>query len=641
MDGTHFSALAAPIRVGSVTVRNRFVVPAMGTGFATPDGLVTQQLIDYYEARARGGAGMVIVETSTVEFPRGIHASKKLVADTDAALPGLGALAQAIKKHGATAILQLNHAGRLGKSRINGIQPVAPSAIAAPGGQVPREIRIDEIAQIVQRFGQAARRAQQAGFDGCEVHAAHGYLLATFSSPYSNKRQDQYGGSVQNRARMLMEVLTSMRAHTDPGFLVWCRINGREFGADDVLTLEDGQAIAAMVNPLVDAISISARGYGKETLVNYPDEPGALIPLAEAIRKAVTVPVIAVGRMSPEVAEKAVAEGRVDLIAQGRQSIADPDTPIKVLTGQLDEIRPCIACFYCSDAGLRVDKPIGCQVNAAVGKETEYEIRPVATPRKVVVIGGGPAGLEASRVLTLRGHRVILLEKESALGGQLALAAIPPHKERLQPLVDWFESQLAKLGVDVRTSTEADFELVRSLEPDVVLFAAGSRPIVPPIPGVDGPHVTTPPELLNRRVKPGKASVVIGGGSTGCEVAEFLHEEGSQTTIVEALAGLALEAGNSERTRMLNQLNALPIAVLTETRCTAITPDGVQVRDKQGNERTVPADTVVLACGVTPDNALYQELINTGIETHMIGDCWHPDVIARAVADGARWGHAI
>jgi 2,4-dienoyl-CoA reductase-like NADH-dependent reductase (Old Yellow Enzyme family)/thioredoxin reductase len=642
MDGKPaFSKLFEPIAIGAMTVKNRMVVPAMGTGFPTPDGLITQQALDYYEARAKGGAGMVIVECACVDFPRGIHASRRLVIDNDATLPGLTALSGVIKKHGARAIMQLNHAGRMGKSRLTGIQPVAPSPIPAPQGEMPRELGVDEISGIVTLFAQAASRARKAGFDGVEVHAAHGYLLATFCSPCSNKRQDRYGGSVENRARMLVEVLTAIRKSVGDEYPLWCRINGQEYGAEDGLTLQDGQTVARMVNGLVDAVSVSVRGYGLSSLVNYPDEPGAMLPLAAEIKKVVTVPVIAVGRLNPEVGEKAIVDGQSDLIALGRQSIADPEVPNKILSGRLEDIRPCIACFYCSDVGLRLDSHIVCQVNAAVGKERECEIRPVRVVRKVAVIGGGPAGLEASRVLALRGHKVVLFEKEAHLGGLLAVGAIPPHKQRLKPLISYFETQLKKLDVDIRLNTEANLDLIVSLGADVVLMAAGSSPSIPPIPGIDGKNVFTAIDILTGKVEAGKTVVVIGGGSTGCETAEFLLEKGRETIVVEMLPGLALDAGASERLRLLNRITALPIAFLTNTRCSEIKADGISVCGKDNTERFIKADTVVLALGVRPNNALFQELHARGIETHMAGDCWHPGMIARAVSDGSRLGYTL
>lgn len=633
--------LSSSIQLGNKTAKNRFVIPAMGTGYATADGLVTQQLIDYYEARARGGAGVVIVETTTVEFPRGIHASNKLVADTDLAIPGLATLATVIRKHGALPLLQLNHAGRMGKRNLNGILPVAPSAIAAPGGQVPKALTLAEIQQIVKRFGKAARRVQEAGYDGCEIHAAHGYLLATFASKCSNQRTDEYGGSLENRARFLKEVLQEIRACTRPDFLLVCRINGQELGHPDALTLEEGRQLAMLIEPLVDAISVSVRGYGADSLANYPDTPGELLPVAQAIKEAVAVPVIAVGRLSPEVSERALIEQKADLIAIGRQSLADPDTPALVTSGRAKEVRPCIACFYCADWGARIDKPIGCQVNAALGKEADYQFTPAKTPKHIVVIGAGPAGLEASRVLARRGHRVTLLEKEPHLGGQLAQAAIPPHKDRLKPLLEYFCTQLDELNVEVRTSVNATRDYVLTLGADCVLYAAGARQAVPPIPGVDLPHVISTMDLLYGRSTPGATAVVIGGGLTGCEVAEFLDERGTQTTIVHPYDRLAREAGANERSRAISHLTKRAVNIVLQSRCTAIFPGGVRVRQSDGAERDISAESVVLACGVVSDNDLYQELLDTDLDVHMMGDCWRPGMIAHAVADGARWGHML
>ncbi len=636
-----FSKLFEPIAIGSMTVKNRMVIPPMGTGFPTPDGLINQRTLDYYAARARGGAGMVIVETACVDFPRGIQAARRIVIDNDATLPGLTALASVIKKHGARAVLQLNHAGRMGNSRRNGIQPVAPSAIPAPPAETPRELGVDEIARIVTLFAQGATRAKKAGFDGIEVHAAHGYLLATFCSPFWNRRQDRYGGSPENRARMLIEVLTAIKGAIGNGFPLWCRINGREYGLQDGLSLENSQDIARRLEGLVDAFSVSAFGYDSDPLVVMPDMPGALLPLAAEIKKVVSVPIIAVGRLNAEIGEKAVAGGQADLIALGRQSIADPEVPNKIACGRLEDIRPCIACFYCSDISAPHDSHILCQVNAELGNERECEIRPATVARKIAVIGGGPAGLEASRVLALRGHKVVLFEREDHLGGLVAVGAIPPHKERLRPLIGYFATQLKKLNVDIRLGTEATPDLIARLGADAVVIATGSMSLIPRIPGVEGKNVCTAIDALTGKAQTGKTVVVIGGGSTGCETAEFLLQQGRETTVVEMLPGLAQDAGARERARLLNRIASLPISFITSTRCTEIKADGIRVCGSDNAQRFIAADTVVLAVGVRPYNTLFQLLHARGIETHMAGDCWHPGIIAHAVRDGSRLGYTL
>lgn len=636
-----FSTLFQPAAIGSMMLKNRLVVPAMGTGFATPDGLVSQRMLDYYEARAAGGAGLVIVECACVDFPRGIHASSRLVIDNGATEPGLSALSAAIKKHGAKAAIQLNHAGRMAKPRVTGMQPVAPSPGADPDGGAPRELSVEEILRVVALFARAAERARACGFDGVELHAAHRYLIAQFCSPSTNRRSDAYGGTIENRARFLVQVLRAIRSAVGEEYPVWCRINAAEYGIEDGLTLDDGREIASIVDGLVDAVSVSVFGYGASSLANYPDDPGALVPLAAEIKRVVRVPVIAVGRLNAELGETAINEGHADLIALGRQSIADPDWASKLRGGEVEQIRPCIACFYCADAGLRMDSHVRCQVNAAVGRETECEIADAAVARKIAVVGGGPAGLEASRVLALRGHQVVLFEKEPRLGGLLNVGSAPPHKARLKPLVAYFENQMATLGVDVRLGTEANMDRIAEAGADAVIIATGSTPWIPPIRGVEGANVVTAADVLSGKAKAAKTVLVIGGGSTGCETAEFLFESGCDTTVIEMKPLLAGDAGANDRTRLLNRICALPIVFLTNAECRAITANGVVVRDANHGEKFIPGQTVVLALGMKPENRLFQELHSSGIETHMAGDCWHPGVIANAIADGSRLGRIL
>jgi 2,4-dienoyl-CoA reductase-like NADH-dependent reductase (Old Yellow Enzyme family)/thioredoxin reductase len=641
---SNFNKLFEPIQIGGMTIKNRIAMAPMGTAFASPDGVFTEQALAYYEARAKGGAGLIIVENVGVDFHRNIHASNRPAIDNDLPLPRLAKLVKLVKKHGARVIIQLNQSGRMGKFRLTGFQPVAPSPIpfssgAFPQGEMPKELTREEIKEIVNLFAQAAARAKRAGFDGIEVHAAHAYLLAEFLSPFTNKRQDLYGGCLENRARILIEVIEAIRKTVGKDYVVGCRLNGQEYGVEEGLTLEDTQTIAKMINGIVDILHISAWGYGNRSLVNSPETPGGLLSLSEAIKKVVTVPVIAVGRLTPEVGEQAIRDGKADIVAIGRGLLADPDLPNHLLSGKPEVIRPCIVCHHCLDAGYLKNTSISCAVNGAVGQEREYEIKPTKKSKKIAVIGGGPAGMEAARVLALRGHQVILFEKEDHVGGQMRFALAPPHKrERIEPLIDYFINQLDRLKVEIRLNTEVGIGLIEILEPDAVILATGSKPIIPPFPGVEQGNVVTAIDVLAGRVESGQKVLIIGGGSTGCETAEFLHAKGKETTVVEMLSELACDMGFRDRQRLLLRINTLSINFMTKARCIEIQKEGAVINNIYGQRQLINADNFVLAVGMKQNNTLYPLLRAKGFETHLAGDCWRIEKMAGAINDGFRLG---
>lgn len=635
-DPVEFRRLFEPVRIGGMTVKNRIAMSPMGSGFATREGLITERTKAYYEARAKGGAGLVIVECTCVDFPRGIHAFHRLVIHNDGTIPGLTGLAEAIKKHGARAIIQLNHGGRMVKSSITGLQPIGPSAIPYPAassrqGEIPRALAAEEIPEIVDLYVRAGARAKKAGFDGIEVHAGHGYLISEFLSPFSNKRQDSYGGPIENRARILIEVLKGIRKEVGEDYPLWCRINGQEYGVEGGLTLDDSKAIVKMIEGIVSAIHVTAWGYGKRALANYPETSGELLPLAEAMKSVFAKPVIAVGRMTPELGERAIEKGQADIIALGRELIADPELPQKASSGRLDEIRPCIGCFHCHDVGVLVDSAVQCAVNAAVGREDEYKIGRAPEMKTIAVVGGGPAAMEAARVLSLRGHKVILFEREVRLGGQLNLAAAPPHKDRIEPLIAYLATELNRLGVEVRLSTEATIEKIKALMPDAVVLATGSTPIIPQIPGVNLAHVVTASDILAGRAEAGPKVVVVGAGSTGCETAEFLFEKGKEVTVVEMLPELASDMGFRDRVRLLTRIAGLPIRFLTNATCSEIQKTGVRIRTEQGEGRFIEADTVVLAVGSKRNDSLLSLLDAEGLKVYPVGDCGGGKKIADAI----------
>ncbi len=636
-----FTKLFTPVRLGPLTLKNRIAMAPMGTKFAVKNGLVTEQMKDYYEARARGGAGLVIVESTDVDYYRCTDTANRLALDNDRVLPGLSALARAIKKHGARAVIQLNK--HEADETLTGFQPIAPSALPSRHGVMPRELRIDEMPEMAQLFVEAATRARRAGFEGVEIHAGHSHFLSTFISPITNKRHDRYGGSLENRVRLLIEVLQGIRQALGNNFALWCRINGQEH-KEGGLTLEDAKAIAMMVNSYVDAIHISI-GRGNNSLVTFPDTPGALLPLAAAVKQVVTVPVIAVGKLTLPVAEQALRDGKADVVAIGRALIADPDIPNKVMAGRSEDIIPCITCFHCHDVSHVPNGAIACAINTTVGKEGKPQPKPARKIKKIAVVGSGPAGMEAARVLASRGHKVILFEKDGYFGGQLRLAIVPPYKrERIEPFIDYLVTQIKKLNVEIRLNTAADLKTIEDLQPDEVILATGAIPTFPQLPGAALNKVVLAHDILACKVQAGRKVVVVGGGSTGCETAEYLLENGKDVTLIRfrpGVAELASDLGFRDRLRFMNRLQTLPMNLLADTSFGKIQKGGVTAITKDNKERFIEADTVVLAAGSKPNHDLFMPIRNKGFETHLAGDAWHIGKIADAVGDGFRLGSIL
>lgn len=460
--------LFEPCAIGTMSLKNRLVMPPMVTNFGTQDGYVTDRTRYYYEARAAGGVGLIIVEATCIDAPVGKLSPNQLVIDDDKYIPPLRELAQVIQRHGARTAIQLHHAGRSAPSVVTGHQPIAPSSIPLPGGEMPRELTVGEIKEIVRRFAEAAERAKRAGFDAVEIHAAHGYLISQFLSTASNKRQDEYGGDLRNRARILLDIVAAVRGMVGASYPVWCRINGREYGIEGGTTTEEAQEVARMCQTAgVAAIHVSAYGYGTDPrhLPISALRDGYLIRFAEAVKQAVSIPVIAVGRLTPAFGEKIVEEAKVDLVAIGRGLIADPELPRKAAEGRLEDIAPCILCGTCQSLPQTEGPSLRCRVNPAVGKERESIITKAERAKKVVVIGGGPAGMEAAAMAARRGHQVTLFEKSESLGGQLLVACVPPYKDTLVELIKYLTIQLEKAGVSVKLRKEATIADIESIAP--------------------------------------------------------------------------------------------------------------------------------------------------------------------------------
>ena len=635
--------LLEPFRIGQMELSNRIVMPAMLTRYGSEEGYVTERTKNYYEARARGGAGLIIVEAPYVHL-RGKSFANQLSISDDKCISGLSQLVQTIHKHGTKAAIQLFHGGRTAKSALSRMQPVAPSPLASLGGEVPKELTVDEIAEIVAYFAEAALRAKKAGFDGVEIHGAHGFLVDQFLSRSSNKRQDDYGGDVPKRARFLIEVIKAIRGAVGRGYPIWCRINGKEYGIDEGTSQEEAKEIARMAQDAsADAIHVSAAGpRAPVVLTTSTFVPAIIADLAEGIKKVVTVPVIAVGRITPEAAESILAEGKADLIAIGKGLLADPELPSKVASGRLDDITPCTVCFGCrDDVGSPTVVGIRCQVNVALGREEEYKILPAKKPRKVLVVGGGPGGMEAARVAALRGHKVTLWEKEPRLGGQLIQAAIPPQKDRIARLTIYLQTQLKKLDVEVELGKEATTTMIEEFKPEVVVLATGVKPLVPEIPGMDQAHVVQAGDVLEGKVETGDRVIVIGGEVVGCETAEFLAEKGKKVTVTRRSPEMALGVGRTLRAFFLGRLLEKGVTLIPEIKYNEVTSNGVVVTTKEGEKKTIEADTVVLATGAIPEKKLYQGIKDKVPEAHCIGDCIAPRTIRDAIAEGYRIGLEI
>jgi 2,4-dienoyl-CoA reductase-like NADH-dependent reductase (Old Yellow Enzyme family)/thioredoxin reductase len=626
-----------PGKIGSMTLRNRIVMPAIGTRLSTEQGLVSDRLKGYYRARAKGGAGLIITEVSHVDSTIVRTVPAQLRVDNDRCIPGLRELAQAIQQEGAKAALQLHNPGAMAKSSITGTQPVAPSAIPRfPALEVPRALTIEEIKYLVSCFADGARRAKEAGFDGVEIHAGHQYLLQEFLSRTFNHRQDEYGGSIENRARFLLEVIRAIRKLVGKDYPLWFRINAVEDGGG--ITVDEVNQIAAMAKEAgIDAINVSA-----SPSVRTEFSPrGWNLPLAQEVKKAINLPIITVGRLTIELGNEAIKNGQTDFIVIGRPLIADPNLPLKTANKREEDIIPCIECNICIEESPSTGRGVECSVNSEVGHEEEYRIEPTDKPKKVLVIGGGPAGMEAARVAALRGHKVLLYERNGKLGGQLLQATRPPYKEEIAMLKDYLVQQLHKSSVEIRLNEDVDLNLVDSIKPDVVILATGILPLVPQIPGIDGENVVTSDDVLSDKVEVGQRVTILGGGLVGCETALLLAENKRVVTIVEMLPALATKVGPSIRTALLAALSEKGVTMLTKARVEEITSTGIVVTNGDGKRQTIDADNIVLATGAVPNQQLAEILKGRVKELFLIGDAVEPRRIKEAISEGYHTGRKI
>ena len=634
--------LFSPLTIHTMTLKNRVVMPPMCTNYATIGGAVTDRLIEYYATRARGGVGLINVEFSYVH-PAGKVFEHMLGIYDDKLIPGLRRLTEAVHQGGAKVIVQIAHGGRRVHSDITRSTPVAPSPIPRLNGETPKELTPAEIEDLIQAFILAAGRAKKAGFDGIMIHMAHAYLLQQFLSPFSNVRTDRYGGDLEGRARFPLEVVKGVRREVGDDYPLTCRLCGDEF-LKGGLDLSQSIRLAKMLEANgINAIEVSAGAHETGQVITAPPyyPMGFLAPLSEAIKKEVNIPVGAVGRIhTPEVAEDLLQQGKADLVAVGRGLIADPDWPKKAQEGRPETIRPCISCNQGCGDRMYLHQDISCTVNPAVGREKTFPMEPARKKKKVLILGGGPAGLEAALVAAKRGHAVQLYEKEKELGGQLNIASVPPAKEKIREFKEFLIREIKELPIKV-VHGKLDVKTLKKISPDLVVVAVGGKPKGMEGPGFDDRKVISAWDVLSGGKRAGRRVVIIGGGQVGLETAHFLLEEEKEITVLEMLKRAGQDMSPRARMMIIEKLIEGGVEILTESKALAVEGGNV-VFDRVGLlGRIKGVDSIIIAVGTTPQDAGNQGLGRSRIPVRRIGDASVPRKLFDAVHEGYQVGVEI
>lgn len=616
-----FNKLFTSGRIGDLEIKNRLIVPPMLTEYASEDGRLTERYIRYYEEKAKGGWGLIICEDNVVD-PRGAGFKRIPGLWSDEIMEEHKELVHRVHKAGAKIAVQVYHAGRESNSSITGFRPVAPSAIQDPTQpETPEALTTEEVKDLVEKFAQAIRRCKQVGYDAIELHGAHGYLINQFVSPFSNKRTDEYGGNFMNRLRFPLEIIKRAKELAGEDYPIIYRISVDEM-VEGGLTPEDTKVIAQILEEKgVAAIHASAGVYKSGAIVSAPTVVRTAIfsNYAEQIKKVVNIPVFAVNKIvQPHVAESLLKEGKADFIAMGRASIADPHLPNKVKEGRLDEILYCIGCWQGCQGKIAKQEAVSCLVNPATGKENEYQIKEANAKKKVMIIGGGPVGMEAAIVAAKRGHDVTLYEKESKLGGQWLLAAIPPGKELLNTLTVWQKGELIRAGVKIMLDIEVTPGLVKEKNPDEVIIATGASPVIPSIPGAEKSHVYTANDILSGKVDLYGDIVVIGGGLVGAETAEHVAVHNHKATIIEMQSEIAADMVSAPRHFLMQSLKDNCVDIHTNAKVLEIKDEGVLVQTNEG-EKMIRANIVIMAIGSRSNNTIVGEL-EKDFKISVIGD---------------------
>lgn len=680
-----YDALFQPLKLNAkITLQNRIVKTAQWFIYPESDGSVGDRLVNFYQTLAQGSPGQITIEESICEYPAGASNVPHIRLDEDRFIPGLTRLASAIHEYGIPTIVQITHAGPAhSPNQPDAVQPIAPSSIEPPSEPffaVARELSLAEIEALIEKFAQAALRCQKAGFDGVELHCAHYALVNAFLSRRQNKRHDAFGcDTLDNRARFPVRIIQRMRELCGPDFMLGVRMNGREWGDPLGTTSEEAISFAQMFEAAgANYLQVSAYGYGAFWMAAFPDyvavlappdvaefthrlDSGALIPEAAMIRKAVSIPVSGVGKLSFESADSAVRSGQIDLAAFGRHFMVDPQFPIKLKEGREEEIRPCCSCLHCLHV-LFTNQPVECRVNPFMGHETDMVITPTTTPKKVMVVGAGPAGLEAARVAALRGHHVALYDRAGDIGGLMPMAAFikAGGQDDLPPLINWFERQLKQLDVKIHLGQEVTPALVKSVAPDALILAVGGKPQDPPVH--NGKVVTT--ETLKNSAKgfvrllgpdamasltrlflpTGKRVVVVGSDLAGLETVEFLVQRGKQVTLVDTAEQIGRGVDIHLMIKYPLWLQALGIPVYTGVKSMQAEKPGLVITTKDGETVQIECDTVMVVTQYGLNDSLYNALDGLVAERYLIGDAHStagPGYIHGAIRDGAKAGLAV
>jgi len=628
-------ALFSPFSVETLEIKNRIVMPPMATNYASPEGFATERLIAYYVERARGGVGYITVEHTGI-LQQGKAHSNMLLISSDEHASRIKTMIDAVHHAGGKIVVQINHAGRQTSSAVTGSPIVGPSPISCPTlDEVPRELSVGEIEQIIEAFTLAAQRVKNAGADGVELHMAHGYLICSFLSPFSNRRTDQYGGDVQGRARLAREVLKSVRKRVGPDFPIICRLSGDEY-VDGGLRIDETKQIAQILEKEgANALHISAcnRASGYLNQPPYYVEEGIFVHLAHAIKSAVSIPVITVGRIrNPTMADGILRDGKADLVSMGRALIADPHMPNKAKEGKLEEINSCISCNRCIQT-LRKEA-VRCAVNPEAGNEYRFKISKTDRPKKVWIIGGGPGGLKAAEIAALRGHQVTIFERDRTLGGRLRLAAIPPKKDVWNDFLGYLEGRVRGLGVTLELGKEFTAGMLGVDKPDAVIVATGAVPLVPDWKGMEESGALSVDDVLSEEVDLGKSILVVGAGGIGAELADYVSEMGKEVTLVEMLEEIASDLVVHLKHYLSQRLAEKGVTILTSTKVKELGKGYAVVEDASGARKIDGFDTIVLAVGSKPDDRIAKSLEGKVPELHVIGDASEPREALEAVYEG-------